>query len=443
MTDNNLMKVLYNYLDAMLIGDDKANDGSSVLQLMPVAIAINTEDFSNPLTATNFEEGSSAASENFSKLVRDIPNAQQFFVPKGNLEEAYGDIISNATEAIHRDPDPEALKRYEKAFNLLYAKSGVNSERYDEYLKAKEKYNDALIDMNLASIEADHASPKGQRLWSARKRKLQLDIDAAYHNLGQYSDIKNALNTIETTFSEGINGVLAKEKKFFNDTEQTSDTSRPWHFCNAYPSNWYENEKMYIKIVINSSSTKNIKTSKYLAAGGETSIKVGWFANDTSAEYKKSEEHEDKESSVTGIEMEIASVKIERPWLNERLFSLGNWKIDGQSIGSISDGTFIKNENGVIKSNQGSIPLITKNMIIARNVKLTGKFSKDLRDKMTQDVKAATSVRIGPFKAKGHTEHSKNKEVIKSDIDESEVTIESPQIIGFISSIVKRSPKNE
>lgn len=451
MNDNNMMQVMYDYLDSMFIGNDKSQNNTAVLQLLPLGTAINVDDFSNPISTVNFDEGSLAASENFAQLVNDIPNAQTKFISQGKLEDVYSWILDNAVATKEQDIDQEAKERYDDAYKLLYTtieKNGqsvdVPSIKYEEYNKALDAYEDAIYTLNMASLEADHTSSNGQKLWSTKKRKLDGEIKKAYNALSKYRDIDNALDIIKTTYADGIKGMVAREKEYFSSSAQTSDVGRNWHLCSAFPSNWYENDDMYTTITIDGNSTKNNTSSKYLAYGGETSLNAGIFSGSASAEHTQEESHTDNETNVTGIKMDIAAVRIERSWLNETLFALDGWKILGHSKGHISDGTFITTtkENG-IKHNDGVMPLIPKYMLVARNITLTGDFSKELQDKMRQKTDAETSIGIGPFKIKGHVEHRTEDENIQTECDKSSITVSTPQIIGYISSVVKLSPKDE
>lgn len=80
---------------------------------------------------------------------------------------------------------------------------------------------------------------------------------------------------------------------------------------------------------------KNSKSSKYLNMGAETSLSVGIFSASASGEHKEDESHRDSETNVTGIQMDVAAVRIERSWMNETLFALDGWKIAGQKKGHI------------------------------------------------------------------------------------------------------------
>lgn len=448
MNDNNLMQIMYDYLDAMFIGSDKSQNNAAVLQLLPLGTAINPKDFANPVSAVNFDEGSLAASENFALLVNDIPCAQPKFVSQGKLEDIYSWILNNAVAVQEQEIDEDAKKRYDEAFQLLnekVEKGGksvyVPSQDLEAYNDALAAYEDAVSTRNMESLEADHTSPKGQKVWSVKKKKLDGDVKRAYDRLSNYVSVKNALDIVKTTYAEGVKGTVAREKEFFASSAQTSDMGREWHLCSAYPSDWYENDNMYTGIKIDGNSMKDSKSSKYLNMGADTSLNVGIFSGSASGEHKEDESHKDTETNVTGIQMDVAAVRIERSWMNETLFALDGWKIAGQKKGHISDGTFITEEGK--KHNEGIMPLIPKYMLVARNVTLTGNFSKTLQDQMSKETTADTSIGVGPFKIKGHVETGESTENVEANCDQASITIATPQIIGYISSIVKMSPKNE
>lgn len=445
--NNNLMQVLYDYLDAMFIGDNTKNN-AAVLQLLPLGTAINPKDFANPVSAVNFDEGSLAASENFAMLVNDIPCAQPKFVSQGKLEEIYLWILNNAVAELDPEIDEKTKERYDNAFNLLNTKvemDGISiyvpSRRYEQYNDALSAYEDAISELNMESLDADHTDPKAQKLWNAKKKKLDGNIKRARNELSSFVEIENALNIVKTTFADGVKGMVAREKDFFASSAQSSDIGKEWHMCSAYPSDWYENDEMYTSVKIDSNSLKDQKTSKCMNVGAETSLNIGIFSRSASAEHKGDEFHSDSETNIVGIQMEIAAVRIERPWLNETLFALDGWKISGHKKAHISDGTFITEQGK--KHNEGIMPLIPKYMLIARNVTLTGTFSKDLQERINKETTAGASIGVGPFNVKGNFELKENKNNVDSSCDDSSITITTPQIIGYISSIVKMSPKNE
>lgn len=437
-TQKNMMSMLYDHLDSMFIGKDSPN---MVLQFLPLGISINPDDFANAISPTNMSEGALATAENFASMVGDIPDVQTKFVSKGKIEDVYKWILNNAVSVENLNESNVNKTKYEEAKKVLYVDGGfIPTDLYKAYKDACSEYDNAIFERENERIMADLSTPKGQQLWALKRKKLNTIVNNAYDTLKNYDNVKNALNIMQTAFASGVTELLAEEKKFFKTSEQTSDTGKNWHICNAYPSNWYNNNSMYTKIIIDQNSNHKVDNSKYHKLNADMSLKISFFNGENfDSTHDSSSSHSDKEEIVTSIQMEVAAVKIERPWLNETLLSLKGWKIEGETKGHISDGTLLDGDN----KNRGAMPLIPKYMIIIRNVTLTGKFSDELHDISNQKTTAKTNIGIGPFKLKGHTEFGNQSEEIKSNVSQNSITITTPQILGYISSVVPFSPSHE
>lgn len=380
-----MMGVLYDYLDTMFIDNSNGVNSDSALQLLPLGIVINPKDFENAVSAVNFDEGSLNTAENFAQLVNDVPLAQTKFVSQGKIDDVYKWILDNTVPLVESEIPEDRKKLYDSAFGLLYRSvqndgnnAYVPSEKLVGYNDALAEYEKKISERSKASLDADHTTPKGQKKWSLEKRELDSAIKTASNKLAAYEEVKKALNIVKTTFSAGIRGVVAKEKEFFEETELESDTGKKWHMCSAFPSNWYENESMFTQVTMNASSMKDDKMSKHLKVAAETSMQMGIFSGSASGGYNKDEEHGN--AKIENISMKIAAVRIDRPWLNETLFKLDGWKIDGCNKGHISDGTFVTTEGGKVRRNEGVMPLLPKYMLIAKDVVLSGKIDSAVQD---------------------------------------------------------------
>lgn len=439
MSSSALMQNLYDCFYDTFIGKDSDN---LKLQMLPLGIAVNPEDFKNPLSPANFDEGAYETAENFANMVDDIPDAQVRFVSKGKLPDVYRWVLNNAVPVTVGGLSPELKEAYERAVSLLNVTvdgKTMHSDRHRAYLDAKEKYNVALYNRNAKSLEADRSTPKGKKLWLNEKRLLDLAVENAYNNYREYDDIENALNIVQTAYAKGLTEVLAEEKKYFSQSELHSDTGKNWHLCNAFPSNWYESDSMYTTITVNEEKKHEDSESQYLKLKADMSFKAGFFSASGDSTHSQSSKEYSKNTEVTSLELEVAAVRIDRPWLNETLFTLDGWKISGYLKAHISDGTFMNNG----KKNEGLMPLISKYMLVVRNVKLHGSFDSEFVKDSKQDTEVNASVGIGPFKVNGHTQFGKESHKLDTEVNESSITIKTPQIIGFISSVVPFAPKNE
>ena len=78
------------------------------------------------------------------------------------------------------------------------------------------------------------------------------------------------------------------------------------------------------------------------------------------------------DSQDVKINLKVRSVQINRPWIDFSALNIHNWRIPGVESGAWSTGV-------LDSSNNGSFPLLSTQMIIAKDITITGtKFSQEL-----------------------------------------------------------------
>ena len=118
------------------------------------------------------------------------------------------------------------------------------------------------------------------------------------------------------------------------------------------------------------------QSAVYKKLGG--SIKLGYSFLGVKAGGNISDEKkvETGDSRDVKISFKVRSVQIDRPWLDLSVLKMQNYKIPGEGPGSWSSGE-------LESSNTGSCPLITTQMIVAKDIKITAsKFSQEIIDTM-------------------------------------------------------------
>ena len=78
------------------------------------------------------------------------------------------------------------------------------------------------------------------------------------------------------------------------------------------------------------------------------------------------------DSQDVKINLKVRSVQINRPWIDFSALNIHDWRIPGVESGAWSTGI-------IDSSNNGSFPLLSTQMIIAKDITITGtKFSQEL-----------------------------------------------------------------
>ena len=116
---------------------------------------------------------------------------------------------------------------------------------------------------------------------------------------------------------------------------------------------------------------------KYIKLGGVEGASSDFISlqnlGDDSAVGKKIEIGD---SQDVKINIKVRSVQIDRPWIDLSALKYQNWKIPGEGPGSWSTGV-------LDSSNYGSFPLLSTEMIVARDIAVTAtKFSKETIDNL-------------------------------------------------------------
>ncbi len=137
--------------------------------------------------------------------------------------------------------------------------------------------------------------------------------------------------------------------------------------------------------------------------------------------------------STTILKFDVAAVKVIRPWFDSSLFDLTPLGINGVPAFHWSDGRY-----------KGVFPWFITKMIVAKNIycyqsELSAQMQSAISTAMTE---VSASVSIGPFVAGGAL--SKDSSIRDSSkqftVDGTSITIQGPQIIGYVVSKISPFP---
>jgi hypothetical protein len=139
------------------------------------------------------------------------------------------------------------------------------------------------------------------------------------------------------------------------------------------------------------------------------------------------------------IDMELARVSIDRPWMDSAALKSRAWKwLDsspyfGQVISDGGDAA-----SGVTP--KGVMPFMPTGVLLARNVTLAGTWSADLKTTYDSHTTAGGSVGWGPFSFGGRTDLRESTSYVKANAAGNTISFSSPQILGFFVEVLPKSP---
>jgi len=221
----------------------------------------------------------------------------------------------------------------------------------------------------------------------------------------------------------------AQEDFKIAELQEFSSISDSWWPVYPNPWNWTDiiaGGRGLEKITLDLSNPENLTDGFNLIAEEES---LSWNTENENHEIERETLADD--SQIREIEMKIMRVDFVRRWLDPQLFKIGGWKIDGVDKGFFSSGN--------LKENQGVLPLLPNSMLIGTGVRVKGRIGAKDERLVRNRARGNRTFSIGPFVLGSQ---SRPPQIRKS---RGETIIESnnAHIIGFVSSLVPMSPREE
>lgn len=417
------------------------NQKSNYLHLCNPGIPVNPKDYENLVTPTNITDGNLNASFGFANLVNKIPLVHPVYGDSGkDVEKVYALLKSaNITE---NEPDERQLKKYQKAYDFLNIQKTVidfdedfnevkrqvpaKSPIYERYEKLQRKYAIAVTKYKSALTSLDLDNPKDQRMWDAQSRILQYEVDSAYDELssGGASTVRNALSLITHSINQASAQILMQSMRDFDNSSITSGGTK-FHMTYPQVSNWASmDNSLFADLKISTKEVeKHYENKKHHTQIGASFI--GLFGG--SGSHSSDKTTKTSKSSDIEINFKFAQIGIVRPWLNFSLLAMKGWNFSNDIV--ISDGL-----------NKGQMPLMPTAMIIAKDIKIKGNWSKTDSQILSKATSANAGRSFGPFMISGKHKSSKTTSDLKSKFEGGELSVPGTQIMGWLSTIVPKCP---
>jgi len=431
-------------------GTDLSKDKGSIRVQMTQNAVINTEDYMNAISGGN-PDGDIEAAEAFARLVDQIPNSLSSgqWAPTEGLAKLYQGIVvpTNIDPSLLPSEEQEALhKRLQGLLRQEIKKKSIvtgietvimaDSPLFTAYKEAKEAYEAALLTAAQGTLDAVLSTNKSKRQATLDKGKADAEAKARYKDwiAASKSDVEEILDALESIKNNAISAAISDARETMGNSKWISSNSeigQPWMLANATPSNWTEPTCKGTTLTLSSDS---LKTSTSSTATTYSTSSQGWFLGGGSG---SSGSTDTKTTNMVAESFELSAemvlVRIQRPWLNELLFTMKGWSTNAYpNKYSISDG----------KGN-GALPAIPISFVMVRNVTIKAKFSESDAEYMRSQSETTSSGGWGwgPFGSSSNKSTSDSTtEKFDSDGKTFTLTFSDPQIIAWISRLVRACP---
>jgi hypothetical protein len=367
---------------------------------------IRSADYVNPYTPDN-SSGDKKAAQNLMNLANEIPQISSVYAVNGSKVKEVYELALNS-QVVTFPPNPSAEKSYKDAEDF------ISSHKADvtEYDAKKKLYNDALLALNKAFINANQTD-EGRNNWPLLGIEFQSKVDAAYTSWRETlnaSEIEDARAQKDTFVKSAINRVFADSKKDFDQSTRAAlgDLGLVNYFT---PSNWYDVSQTadWPEMTASSSSYLNEASSEFTSFGGGAYIDVGLWSVGGGGNSTTTEEHYKSAASEITVKFKYMTVNIDRPWLNYTLFNLPGWSVSGLAPGAFSTGDKNNQQNS-------KFPLLTQSFIVISNVEITANWSDFDKEQIKKAVNGDIDVGWGLFSLGGSYSNSSSNETVKLEL---------------------------
>jgi len=456
VNESKMMQAVYDTLFSAFTNPPKGFNSGAVSQGDKTYLTLNwpgqqidISQFANPWSPQN-TSGSTAATENFSRMVDSIQSIYPVSSPNGNKVTQIYQNVTNAT-VVPPPEDPAAKAEYDKAFNFLhtdgtdYDDSGkpitvkVDSPVYANYKRKLTAYNNAVTGLMANYFQYDMSKPEDQRKWSLLGPTYQSAVQSALNDLqnAQQTKVEDALATLAQSSNNQVGQVFKQARDQFTAMKRAGlvDPTSNWWPTYASPGNWFAPNaaQEWTNVTINSGS---LHTSEHSDFSSTTAgARASWGLWHGGGDFSKQDEHQSmsKDTESLSVSFKFARVSIDRPWMNFELFSLNGWSLGGYDPGGLSNGS----REQTLKA---PFPLLSTSFIAVRDLQISADWGHEDSSYVSSSLKTSASVGWGPFAVSGSYAHSSTDKKFNSSFDGRTISNDGLQIIGWVNTITPFSP---
>ncbi|KIK61764.1 hypothetical protein GYMLUDRAFT_996854 [Collybiopsis luxurians FD-317 M1] len=380
-------------------------------------------------------------------------------------EQELNDALANALKAEQTlkatppvGPKPKAeadQAKWQEADTARKNAVQANDTAQQALAKARESYDKVKIsDLTSESREAQNSMFTDMAKDDGGFIKTQ--IDANKRTIEEYTQAKVELHKQSGT-GTGASAAIKEISDDMGIPKALPDPTTP-------PS---ADEDYFTAIAVEVSSSSESKSSKEEASSMSFGASASYGFNKVSVSHSQSQAHAEAQSELENasvkVSFECMRVDITRPWLRTELFYDEDLVLGPSSphispgfakLAALLEGTWKSEDNASTSVEEelaryNLFPMIPTAFLVACNVvlEISGSTSKlqTMFNTSSSASSASVSVGFGPFRASGSASYSHSKTEASSKCESTasgcRISIESPQIIGWISEMIPALPR--
>eukprot|EP01084_Bolivina_argentea_P187204 322518_1 len=330
------------------------------------------------------------------------------------------DNILTSSVGLSKD-DPEALKKYKALEAMLWSSGSENpitgiksarkkTELYDSETKAHSAYLAAMTSyINLEDDTSKIDPEKWAKLAPIEQQKVQMKFED-WISSGK-NEVAQILSQMDNLLRGSTSQLISNARSLFANAKNTSVKLGDFYRVDFTPPDVFNKD---------STSWGQLDTKKAIGAPwGLWGVSSGDHSKDT---HKK-----DTETANASVDMKYCRVNLSRPWMNTSYMSSPDWYFGEFEAGKISQGSVSENS----KDTNLTLSSYPVSFILAKDITITGNFSKEHMEQIETAISGGASVGWGPFKVGGSSSKSTFEKTATSQETNGKLSITGPIIIAY------------
>ncbi len=354
---------------------------------------------------------------------------------KFSTSELYNHILND------KDPAPATLSdadkvKLQKAKLILYknGEKGVISDIYKTYRDLQAAYYTAQDTyVSQVNTSSTHTPTSAQSL------ALQ-QAYSDYFNYPHYSDIVGSIDDERSLSIRDPSVFWGQLRNLYDRNLVPSGTGAgnmiaPYGFYPSYKS-WLDSSLQWTTIALTDSDESHTQTSSHTSWGA--GLGAGWGLWRVNANYGQSDGStlQGFDASHYSISFDVLRVLIFRPWMDASVYGARNWRWSRTT--TLKD--LISSGDVMNTTPSGQEPFIAQELILARNVKITGDWTSNLKTTYSSTRSGGGGISYGPFSFGGSGSSTYDESKDHNQVTTNGITSPSVQIIGMLVDILPKTP---
>ncbi len=324
--------------------------------------------------------------------------------------------------------------RLATARKLLYQPGPNNpwSKPYLQWDAARQAY--FVGQDNFETWQREHPTQKPP---AAMKGRLQ-QLHDLYFNDPNYSAIVAALDEVTVLGNRDPAVFWGNLRAQYNsNTTPVAGTSAAnYDFYPAYGS-WLDNSLDWTNIKLSDKDVESFKSSTHSSWGG--SVGASWGLWSVGGNYGQS-----TGSSVSNLDtkrfnlsFDLLRVRVLRPWMDPSVYGARTWD---WAPGTTLPSQIISNGDQGASPPDGIEPLVSEEILLARNISLSGNWNTDLATTYHSERSGGGRIGFGPFSFGGSGSSTYDEAKDSNKVTANSITSPGVQIIGVLVHVRPKTP---